>query len=249
MLQWFRMVLSHLFNRGIEALHHAGQLLDSETFFTTKDCRHVDGADSSCFFCWCTVSRWRWRRSSSLGLLELFQCKLQDILQCRWNHHSLTLVMRPRLSTKGVDGTDGATILLDDNQVLVLHSVFADWIIVVNVHHWNENVSDEAEEALVQRHCWSPFLWRIGPSRMFAHGPGGCPHEELQVVSSCKSLCQIRPAIPHTSGFFEPDTRLLPRQRALRLSLEQAAIDEKMPPIIHANSVLACRQIQTHEGI
>mmetsp|Transcript_35929 Transcript_35929/g.96541 ORF Transcript_35929/g.96541 Transcript_35929/m.96541 type:complete len:229 (+) Transcript_35929:857-1543(+) len=68
-------------------------------------------------------------------------------------------------------------------------------------------------------------------------------------MSAGQPLRQVRSPIPHPSRLLEPLAGEAPRKLAVWLALEQLAIDQEVPPVVHADRVLRGGQVQAHEGV
>mmetsp|Transcript_4690 Transcript_4690/g.8543 ORF Transcript_4690/g.8543 Transcript_4690/m.8543 type:complete len:206 (+) Transcript_4690:363-980(+) len=203
------MVGRDLANMLIEGLQDSLQLLQVEGLLAAEDRRHVDSHCLRSAGVRGLALCWGWR-STLTGLRELLTRELQDVPQSCRNQDTLTLVCRPGLCQESINGSDGTAILLDNNQVFMLHRILPDGIIIIDVHDWNQDVRDESEESLIQGHRWPALFGRILLARMLAHGPRRSSHQQLQVMSASQPLRQKRPSVTNTCSFFEPGAHLLP---------------------------------------
>mmetsp|Transcript_118524 Transcript_118524/g.335275 ORF Transcript_118524/g.335275 Transcript_118524/m.335275 type:complete len:244 (-) Transcript_118524:992-1723(-) len=213
--------------------------------------KHRDKIDGACLHLSLTLLLSSRSRSGSLGnAIQLTQRELKKKFERGRDHHLLVVAGGRRLRQKRIDRPNRRPFLLDDEEILALHRILPDRVVVVDVHDRNQDVRDKAEKALVQWHRRPPWVWFVLLPWILAHTPAGGAHKELQVMRPRQTLREVWPAVADTRCSFEPRANLAPGKVAFRrLAVEKPAAQDQVLPIVHANRVLARRQVQSHERV
>mmetsp|Transcript_81406 Transcript_81406/g.141315 ORF Transcript_81406/g.141315 Transcript_81406/m.141315 type:complete len:239 (-) Transcript_81406:943-1659(-) len=237
------MLLGDVRHYRVEVLQDGLELLQAQLVLPGEHCREVCAAGS----CGLRLLALLLHRlvggnrctAAFLGLLEFRKRELENKLECRRHHHLLVVTVWPWLCQERVDGADGGAVLLDDDEVLVLHCILPDRVIVIDVHDRDEDVSDEAEEAFIQWHRRPSRLWRIRIARVLTHDPACRAHHEFQVMGACQALRKVWPSILDSGGFLKPVADFPPWHGTTWLAPQELAVDNQVLPVVHSNGVLA----------
>mmetsp|Transcript_61421 Transcript_61421/g.163428 ORF Transcript_61421/g.163428 Transcript_61421/m.163428 type:complete len:303 (-) Transcript_61421:250-1158(-) len=81
---------------------------------------------------------------------------------------------------------------------------------------------------------------------MITHEPACCAHEKLHILNACDPLCKVGSRVLNARGLLKPRTHLCPRQRSAFLSIQEAAVDKQVFPVIHSHGGVA---LWTHERV